>query len=306
MEIFTYSPFLAPSLLIATFSSTSTASAIRPLFLIVAALRAEALELMRAYLALTLLYLALKSLVGLSSVIMTKVIKEGLEKFESSDDSFACNTSLEVFQKEFNRLNNMDDDLFTYEVEIPELANILCNLKEEDDLEQRMTHGSDMFLLKILRDSRLMTNTRMIGFINGIRMYHGYMKNYGRMMEHGKKSHLLNIIANLLITKVDFWNGQLIVGRMMDIVNGGKLPGACIVGNSLNYQDLKWYEALKDGELKDEALRNKAIVEGIINEDDESSNDGWRKWDDYENTIHYPEERCKDTTYDALVCKIKR
>ncbi|GKD75950.1 hypothetical protein Tco_1334232 [Tanacetum coccineum] len=74
---------------------------------------------------------------------MTKVIKEGFEKFESSDDSVACNTSLEVFHNEFNRLNTMDEDLFTYEVEIPELANIPRNLKEEDDLEQRMAHGSD-------------------------------------------------------------------------------------------------------------------------------------------------------------------
>ncbi|GKB53737.1 hypothetical protein Tco_0904490 [Tanacetum coccineum] len=68
-----------------------------------------------------------------SYVAMTKVNKEGFEKFESSDDSIACNTSLKVFHNEFNRLNKMDEDLFTYEVEIPELANI--NLKEEDDLE---------------------------------------------------------------------------------------------------------------------------------------------------------------------------
>ncbi|GKA08879.1 hypothetical protein Tco_0688210 [Tanacetum coccineum] len=37
----------------------------------------------------------------------------------------------------------MDDDLFTYEVEIPELANIPCDLNEEDDSEQQIKHGSD-------------------------------------------------------------------------------------------------------------------------------------------------------------------
>ncbi|GJU02578.1 hypothetical protein Tco_1432957 [Tanacetum coccineum] len=57
--------------------------------------------------------------------------------------------------------------------------------------------------------------------------------------------------------------------------NGGNLPGAYIVGNTLRYQDLEWYDALKDNELKDEALRNKAIIEGLIDEDDESSNNGW-------------------------------
>ncbi|GJV95607.1 hypothetical protein Tco_1547184 [Tanacetum coccineum] len=62
--------------------------------------------------------------------------------------------------------------------------------------------------------------------------------------------------------------------------NGKNLPRAYIVGNILRYQDLEWYEALKDGKLKDEALKNKAIMEGIINEDDESNNEVWRRWDD--------------------------
>ncbi|GKB59790.1 hypothetical protein Tco_0915976 [Tanacetum coccineum] len=54
--------------------------------------------------------------------------------------------------------------------------------------------------------------------------------------------------------------------------NGGNLPGAYHIGNSIHYQDLEWYEALEDSELKDEALRNKAIMEGLIS-DDESCND---------------------------------
>ncbi|GJY56236.1 reverse transcriptase domain-containing protein [Tanacetum coccineum] len=77
---------------------------------------------------------------------MTKVIKGEFEKPESqkiSDDSFTCNTSLEFFHEEFNRMSRMDDDLFTYEVEISGLANIPCDLNEEDDSGQRMTHGSD-------------------------------------------------------------------------------------------------------------------------------------------------------------------
>nr|GFD18450.1 hypothetical protein [Tanacetum cinerariifolium] len=49
---------------------------------------------------------------------------------------------------------------------------------------------------------------------------------------------------------------------------------AYIVGNTLHYQDLEWYKALKDNELKEEALRNKAIMKGLINEDDELSNNG--------------------------------
>nr|GEY73968.1 VIER F-box protein 2 [Tanacetum cinerariifolium] len=78
---------------------------------------------------------------------MTKVIKEEFEKLESlkiSDDSFTCNISLENFHNEFNRISRMDDDLFTYEVEIPGLASVPCNLNKGDDSKQQMTHGSDV------------------------------------------------------------------------------------------------------------------------------------------------------------------
>ncbi|GKC09373.1 hypothetical protein Tco_1000983 [Tanacetum coccineum] len=60
--------------------------------------------------------------------------------------------------------------------------------------------------------------------------------------------------------------------------------------------NFEWYEALKDSDLKEEALRNKAIMEGLINEDDESNNE-----DD--------EERCElfdNTTQELPVCTVRR
>ncbi|GJR71762.1 hypothetical protein Tco_0084127 [Tanacetum coccineum] len=33
--------------------------------------------------------------------------------------------------------------------------------------------------------------------------------------------------------------------------NGGNLLGAYVVGNKLRYQDLEWYDALKDSKLKE-------------------------------------------------------
>ncbi|GKE80996.1 hypothetical protein Tco_1550996 [Tanacetum coccineum] len=53
--------------------------------------------------------------------------------------------------------------------------------------------------------------------------------------------------------------------------NGGNLPRTYIIGNQLHYQDNEWYEALEYSELKDLALRNKTIMEGVINEDDDES-----------------------------------
>ncbi|GJZ06849.1 hypothetical protein Tco_0540642 [Tanacetum coccineum] len=89
--------------------------------------------------------------------------------------------------------------------------------------------------------------------------------------------------------------------------NGGNLPGAYHIGNSLHYQDLEWYEALDDSELKDEALRNKAIMEDLIS-DDESGNDCWKRWKSHEIYYHnYDEGECENETYEEghELCGIK-
>ncbi|GKE47163.1 hypothetical protein Tco_1478421 [Tanacetum coccineum] len=74
---------------------------------------------------------------------MTKVIKGEFEKLEDLNDkdvSLTCGTSLEVFKNEFNQMSGMDDDLFTYEVEV---ANISCDSNKDDDSEQRVSHEAD-------------------------------------------------------------------------------------------------------------------------------------------------------------------
>nr|GEU98968.1 retrovirus-related Pol polyprotein from transposon TNT 1-94 [Tanacetum cinerariifolium] len=76
-------------------------------------------------------------------------------------------------------------------------------------------------------------------------------------MKYGRNPLLLNIVVNHSYSR-------------MDILN------------------LEWYEALKDGKLKEEALLNKAIMDGTINEEEESLDKTWRKWDEY--TTHDHEE----------------
>nr|GEZ01533.1 C2 calcium/lipid-binding domain, CaLB [Tanacetum cinerariifolium] len=71
------------------------------------------------------------------------VIKGEFEKLEDlkvEDVSLTCDTSLEVFNNEFNRIRGMYNDLFTYEVEI---AKIPCNSNKNDASEQRMSHKAD-------------------------------------------------------------------------------------------------------------------------------------------------------------------
>ncbi|GKF16132.1 hypothetical protein Tco_0061050, partial [Tanacetum coccineum] len=67
--------------------------------------------------------------------IMTKVIRGEFEKNKDvkvEDVSLTYDTPLEVFNNEVSRLSGMDDDLFTYEVEV---ANIPCNSNMDDDSE---------------------------------------------------------------------------------------------------------------------------------------------------------------------------
>ncbi|GKF14979.1 hypothetical protein Tco_0056441, partial [Tanacetum coccineum] len=96
--------------------------------------------------------------------------------------------------------------------------------------------------------------------------------------------------------------------------NGGNLPGAYIIGNQLHYQDYEWYEALEDCKLKDEALRNKAIMKGSINEDDdESCYEQKRKWNTYTNyddayEINHEHNKSKELCeiQEQPVCNIRR
>ncbi|GKA44618.1 hypothetical protein Tco_0737342 [Tanacetum coccineum] len=64
---------------------------------------------------------------------MTKGIKEEFKKIEDvkvEDVSLTYDTPFEIFNNEVSRLSGMDDDLFTYEVEV---ADILCDSKMDDD-----------------------------------------------------------------------------------------------------------------------------------------------------------------------------
>ncbi|GJY66960.1 hypothetical protein Tco_0469198 [Tanacetum coccineum] len=69
---------------------------------------------------------------------MTKVIKGEFEKIKDvkvEDVSLTCDTPFKVFNNEVNRLSGMDDDLFTYEVEV---ANIQCDSKIDDDSSMKL------------------------------------------------------------------------------------------------------------------------------------------------------------------------
>ncbi|GJS09316.1 hypothetical protein Tco_0366112 [Tanacetum coccineum] len=78
------------------------------------------------------------------------------------------------------------------------------------------------------------------------------------------------------------------------------------------------FHSLGGWELKEEALRNKVIMEGLIDEDVEPNNEGWKSWDDFENTNgdrkereweyeHEDKERCElFNNHELPVCTVRR
>ncbi|GJY93319.1 hypothetical protein Tco_0509101 [Tanacetum coccineum] len=241
---------------------------------------------------------------------MTKVIKgefEKLEELKVKDVSLTCDTSLEVFNNKFNRLSGMDDDLFTYEVEV---TKILCDSNKDDDSEQRMSHEADDDIGDDeveLTDEEFSNNEDEVAEVFWIDTNIFDFKT--PMCKTFKEfNYLLQINLDLLTKDIEGfktydeykddwiyeWNKDIPwvdekpwtdAGREDGYCNGGSLPVAYHIRNSLHYQDLEWSKALEDGKLKDEALRNKAIMEGLIS-DDKSYNDCGRRWKRHEINYH--------------------
>ncbi|GJR05849.1 hypothetical protein Tco_0528833 [Tanacetum coccineum] len=245
---------------------------------------------------------------------MTKVIKGEFEKIKDikvEDISLTYDASLEVFNDETSRLSKMDDDLSTYDVKI---ANIPCESKMDNDSEQEADddigydpsdiRGDDEVELtdeessdnddEIVEVFRIDTNifdydTPLCSAFNEFKYLlkdvpwvdEKPWTDTGIWTKPTPVKHTckpFNYKTRCLEWPTCGWKDD-------GYCNGGNLPGAYIIGNQLHYQDYEWYEALEDCKLKDEALRNKAIMEGSIKEDDddESCYEQKRQWNTYTN-----------------------
>ncbi|GJW14652.1 hypothetical protein Tco_0018785 [Tanacetum coccineum] len=220
----------------------------------------------------------------------------------------------------------MDDDLFTYEVEI---ANIPCDLRVDDDSKHEVDDmgfdpsniaftewlGSKFFNYKTIDHYTM--KALWIYWIRGddkVELTNEEFSNnedeIGEVFRidtnifdyetpicsaFNKFNYLLKVDPDLLtkdiigIKTYDDYKDEWIYEWNKDVpwvnekpwidtgldeygyCNGGNLTGTFIIKNQLHYQDYEWYEALEDSELKDEALRNKAIMEGFIKDDDDES-----------------------------------
>ncbi|GJX70655.1 hypothetical protein Tco_0307826 [Tanacetum coccineum] len=221
---------------------------------------------------------------------MTKVMNgefEILKDLNDKDVSPTCGTSLEVFNKEFNRMSRMDDDLFTNEVEV---ANIPCDSNKDDDSEQRVSHeaNNDMGY-----DPSDIAFTEWLGEDDEVELTdEEFFDNEDEVSE------VFRIDTHTYEEYKDDWIYEW--NRDVPWVDEKPwtdtrvwtepTPFKHYFGNSLHYQDHEWYEALKDSELKEQALRNKAIMKGLIK---------------YKNETHDERQKLCET-HELTVCNMRR
>ncbi|GJR29145.1 hypothetical protein Tco_1105377 [Tanacetum coccineum] len=279
---------------------------------------------------------------------MTKVIKGEFEKIKDvkvKDVSLTCDTPLEVFNNEVNRLSRMDDDLFTYEVEV---ANISCDSKIDDDSEHEADDdigydpfdvaftewlGSKNFNYKTMDhytmkalwiywirgdDKVELTDEDISDDMNEVAKVFRIDTNLFNFetpicKEFKEFNYLLQIDPGILTKDIEGfktykdYKNDWIYEWNKDVPWFDEKPRT-------NAENHEWYEALEDSELKDEALRNKAIMDGFIkDDDDESRYEQMRRWNIYTNyddayEINHEdnerEELCED--HEIPVCNIRR
>ncbi|GKC64797.1 hypothetical protein Tco_1097395 [Tanacetum coccineum] len=150
----------------------------------------------------------------------------------------------------------MEDDLFTYEVEITEVTNIPCDLKKEDDSKQQMSHESDNDMEYDPSDARGDDEVELTDKESSDSDNKDEVAKIFRI-----ETNVFDFETPLCRAFKEYSEWPTCSWKDDGYCNGGNLLEAYTIGNTLCYQDLEWYKALKDGKLKEEALKNKAIIE---------------------------------------------
>ncbi|GJS02762.1 hypothetical protein Tco_0319270 [Tanacetum coccineum] len=284
---------------------------------------------------------------------MTKVIKGEFEKIKDvkvEDVSLTCDTSLEIFNMEVSRLSGMDNDLFTYKVEV---ANIPCNSVMDDDLEDETDDDmgydpSDVAFIEWLRSKKFNYKTMDQYTMKALWIY--WIRGDDEVELTDEESsddedeiaevfridtnifdyetpicsafnefnYLLKVDPDLLTKDItgfktyDDYKNDWIYEWNKDVPWVDEKPWTDTGVWTEPKPDYEWYEALDDCELKEEALRNKAIMDGVIN-NDESCCELKRKWNIYTNyddayEINHEDNENKELCeiHEPPVCNIRK
>ncbi|GJT89747.1 hypothetical protein Tco_1078592 [Tanacetum coccineum] len=213
---------------------------------------------------------------------MTKVIKGEFEKIKDikvEDVLLTCDTQLEVFNNEVNRLIRMDDDS-EHEAD-DDMGYDPSDDRGDDEVELTDEESDDEDEnFEVFR-----TDTNIFGYETPL------------CSTFNEFNYLLKVDPDLLTKDI------------MGFKTYEDYKDEWIY--EWNKDDYEWYEAMEDSELKDEALRNKAIMEGLINEDDDEScykqKRQWNMYTNYDDAYeinHEKEELCE--VHEPPICNVRR
>ncbi|GJY30272.1 hypothetical protein Tco_0413767 [Tanacetum coccineum] len=194
---------------------------------------------------------------------MTNVIKGEFEKIKDikvEDVSLTYDTQLEVFNNEVNRLNRMNDD-------------------SEHEADDDMGYDpSDVAFIEWLGSKNFNYKTMDHYTMKALWIY--WIRGDDEVELTDEESDDEDEIAEIqaYLQRI-FWGLRpMKITKTTESMNGTRTYHGSMRSHGLTldvrngqHVDYEWYEAMKDSELKDKALRNKAIMEGLINEDDDES-----------------------------------
>ncbi|GJW99087.1 hypothetical protein Tco_0180895, partial [Tanacetum coccineum] len=205
------------------------------------------------------------------TVRMTKVIKGEFEKIKDAkveDVPLTCDTPLKVFNNEVSRLSGMDDDLFTYEVEVANIPYDVAEVFRIDtnifDYETPFCSAFKEFNYLLEVDPDLLTKD-----IIGFKTYEDYKNDW--IYEWNKD---VPWVDEKPWTNTGVWTKPTPVKHTCKpfnyktgcsewptcswkddgYCNGGNLPGTYIIENQLHYQDYKCAYEINHEHNKSEEL----------------------------------------------------
>ncbi|GJQ92274.1 hypothetical protein Tco_0003413 [Tanacetum coccineum] len=218
---------------------------------------------------------------------------------------------------EVSRLSGMDNDLFTYKVEV---ANIPCNSVMDDDLEDETNDDmgydpSDVAFIEWLRSKNFNYKTMDQYTMKALWIY--WIRGDDEVeLTDEESSDDEDEIAEVFRIDTNIFDYETPICSAFNEFNyllKKFLPGTTLLKNQLHLSVLWSGTKLRmNSELKEEALRNKAIMDEVIN-NDESCCELKRKWNIYTNydnayEINHEDNGNKELCeiHDPPVCNIRK
>ncbi|GJS58763.1 hypothetical protein Tco_0653547 [Tanacetum coccineum] len=187
---------------------------------------------------------------------------------------------------EVSRLSRMDDDLFTYEVKV---ANILCNSKKNNnskDNDDDMGYDlSDDAFIEWLRGDDEVELTDDESSDNDDEIAKVFRIDTNIFDYETPLCSTFNEFNYLLKVDPDLLTKDIMGFNTYEDYKDDRIYGW--------NKDVPWVDAKPWTDAGDEALRNKAIIEGSIKEDDDESHYVAVKEDEYDDLTVTRKDACR-------------